>query len=92
MIEETWKRTRLAGHVIRFKMAESTCTIFSHSNLSAFVQKTRRLLSLDRTFTKRKQILAPNIFHVSHFVIEIFEKMQLIFDRDRRPARFRLSD
>ena len=29
-VEETWKRTRLAGHVTRFKMAENTCTIFSH--------------------------------------------------------------
>ena len=31
--------------VTRFKMAENTCTIVSHSNLSAFVQKTRRLMS-----------------------------------------------
>ena len=27
------------GHVTRFKMADNTCTIFSHSNLPAFVQK-----------------------------------------------------
>ena len=31
MIEETWKRTRLAGHVTRFKMAESTCTLAAKS-------------------------------------------------------------
>ena len=31
-------------------------------------------------------------FHVNFFVIKILEKMQLIFDRDRRPARFQLSD
>ena len=29
MIEETWKRSRLAGHVTRFKMAESTCAYAS---------------------------------------------------------------
>ena len=63
MNEETWKRTSVASHVTRFKMAESTYTIFSHSNLFAYV---------------------------NYFVTEIIEKMQLIFDHNRRPARFQL--
>ena len=34
-------QTRLLGHMTRFKMAENICTIFSHSNLSAFVHKKK---------------------------------------------------
>ena len=33
------------GHVTRFKMADNTCTIFSHSNLSAFVQKKQQKIN-----------------------------------------------
>ena len=43
------ERTRVAGHVARLKM-ENIRTIFSHSNLSVFVQKPEDKL-VDRTFT-----------------------------------------
>ena len=49
-------RTRLLGHVTRFKMAENICTIFSHSNLSVFVQKKKKEDKwVHRTFTKHKR-------------------------------------
>ena len=31
------------GHMTKFKMADNTCTIFYHSNLSAFVQKKQKM-------------------------------------------------
>ena len=64
-------------------MAENTCTIFSHSNLSAFVQKKQKINEWMETL----QNLKSKVFHVNFAFIEILEKMQQIFDCDRRSAR-----
>ena len=54
-----WTRRRgtsktLAGHVTRFKMAEDICTIFSLPSLSTFVQRSHKIIWIDRTFSKSK--------------------------------------
>ena len=91
MIEETWKRTRLAGHVKRFKMAENTCTIFSHSNLSAFVQKNQKINEYNNI--EPLQNLNKNFScKLFYYTCRNFQKNVTDFDRDRRPARFQLSD
>ena len=74
MIEKTWKR--------RLKMADNTCMIFSHPNLSAFMQKKQKINEWRETLQNLKEI-----FYVNFVFIKILEKMQQIFDCDRRPAR-----
>ena len=65
------ERTRLAGHMTRFKMAEDFCTIFSLKN-----QKIKFLNGVNLLKAQRK------ILHGIYFVIEILKKMQQIFDCD----------
>ena len=57
--------------------AKEICTIFSLSNLSAFVLKTKKKVSELYFYKAQRKIL-----HWIYFVIEILEKMQQIFNRD----------
>ena len=56
------ERTRPAGHVTRFEMAENFCTIFSHSNPSAFVQKTEKINEWIEPLQSPKESSSWNLF------------------------------